>query len=571
MLGLRRRVEVAVEDVLLILRRDALAGVRDAQHGLSALPRERQAHKAAARRIVHGVRQEVLCDLREPQPLAPDDQPRLNLRLQRHACLPCQLRGLLALLPGDRAQVHARAGEHDLPILQLRHQKQVARQLRHEAQARGNQRHHRPDSLRAGLDDVQRAAHHRQRRADVVEDVEHHALALRLHVHELLRALAHQLVQVRRQPLLLRELPGKLPVDEEHRRQHQNDVVRPRARSDDVEAQALAHKQRVHAEKHHARAQAHQQHHRRQQHTRVPSSLRHRAGEDVDANRHQREIDDIAQQHQPQQIDRHRRQRHGVQPAAAHPCQRAGQARLRQRGAEADSDERKQREADLLHKGRRRRLPGYGDRRGPGEHHHEITREAEQIALAPLVHVQRERVEQHHRVRRGHRDVHAPRRRPQPAHHAVRAQVDGGRLLRVRRQRIGDAGLQAHRLAPQLRFAAVPAEQDALARPLLDEQARILRILRREHVCIARAALRLAGLRSRQRRVERKGQRAHQRHRRAGPREHPPYSRLSVHALISFTLSNHITKRLSRGVLLRYTDGRHTKEAAHGSRTADRG
>ena len=362
-----------------------------------------------------------------------------------------------------------------------------------------------------------------------MEDVEHHALALRLHVHELLRALAHQLVQVRRQPLLLRELPGKLPVDEEHRRQHQNDVVRPRARSDDVEAQALAHKQRVHAEKHHARAQAHQQHHRRQQHARVPPALRHRAGEDVDANSHQREIHHVAQQHKPQQVDRHRRKRDGIHPIAAHPHERAGQLRLRQRGAEANGNEREQREADLLHKVRGHRLPGRRDGRHPCEHHHEIAREAQQIPLAALARVQRERVEQHHRIRGRSRDIQHARYLPHGAHPAVRAGIERGRLRRIRRQRVGSAGLQAHRRAAQLRFAAVPAEPDALARPPLDKQPLVVRVPRRQRAG-KQSAVRLSHvMRARQRRVDRKGRRADQHDHRAGAGENHARTPLSTH------------------------------------------
>ena len=387
-LGTRGAV-VPQKHLVLLIQRDAGAGVPHLQAGLVSLGVQPHRHHAARRGVVQRVGHQILQRLLQPQIVPPGDAAVPDLQGQPHILPDGSFPQPVGYPFGQRGQRHPVLVKDHLFFLQLGHQEHVLHQLAHEIQPVPHHPGQVPAGPGTGFQPVQTALHHKQRGAQIVKGVGHKGHPLHLLLPQGPGALLHLLLQspVHRFQLggkLFRpgELLGKLAADDPH----------PAEQKRQVEQLGILHG--AQRKTHRLPGQAVQgNHHPQPLAQRLSGQGQPGAGPPGGAGPHQHKQ---AAQKQPRvgQIPHSRRDR-GAQraPEGQHSqCQRpAGHpaARPRQRQAEhPETQKQVQQRAPSVgvagEKGRRG-LPVAQRAKAPYREHRRVGRKPGQIGLAALV------------------------------------------------------------------------------------------------------------------------------------------------------------------------------------------
>ena len=424
-LGVSGGVEVAVKDGGLVFGSDAAAGVLHKDEGAALRSEAVDRDRAAGGGVVDGVGHEVLDDLLQPHGVAPDGQLGVEPGRQRDAFF----RGLvLAALTDGRsslAEGDAVFVEHHLLLLQLGGEEQVLRQppqkghpLLHGGQKGGQ-------GVRGSFQRVKPAGHREQRAAQVVEDVQHHALAGFTLLGQGAGALDHPLIQLPRQMLGAVELQCEPAADEGHAAQREGNVVDAGA----------AHQIKPDTLRKEGKIQPRQDDPR-------PQPGGYRVGEEQQQNGSG--AFGVSKKEQPHAVDHAAEQGRSTHTGVGVERDREiadGQYQHQQllgsadggdageRGAQQDGGQHGQREKTALQcRGHRVKADGgEDDRRAPCDEHREIEQEIPQLPLVLII------IERQHHRREGAEDCDG-----QP----LQCGAQGERSLPLRRVTVGPCGEQ---------------------------------------------------------------------------------------------------------------------------------
>ena len=395
MLGVGRGVEVAVKYGGLVFRGNAAAGVLHTDESRALRLPAVDGDGAARRGVVDGVGHEILQDLLQPHRIAPDGQCGVELCAKGNALVLRFAPAVLADCLRGLAQGNAVFVQQDLFLFQLGRKEEVFGQPPQKAHPLLQSGQEGRQGLRGRFQRVQSAGHREQRAAQVVEDVQHHALAGLGLLGQGAGAVGHTLVQLPRQLLGAVKLQREPAADEGHAAQGEGNIV-DAGTPHHIEADALREKGKIQP----------------RQNDQHPQADRCRTGEEEEQHRAVsppvgRDEQPDAVGHAAQQPDGpHRRAgAEGEQNIPSRQCQREGLllsgpgGHAGQRRTEPDGGQHREGKIPLPQKQHHTAAPlrQADDRSRPGDEDDEIEQEISKLPLRLVVvqcqHGRRQRAE----------------------------------------------------------------------------------------------------------------------------------------------------------------------------------